>query len=219
MIDFAAARRMMVDGQVRTQDVTDLRVLRALLEVPRERFAPEGKAELAYLDLALPLDERGTRCMLKAAVFAKLLQAAEIGERDHVLDIGSGSGYSAAVLGRLAASVVALEEDADLARRARDSLAATGIANVTVVTGPLAAGWPQAAPYDVIVLEGATDDAPHALCRQLKEEGRLVCVLGRSPAGKATLYRKLGDDVSGRSVFDGAAPLLPGFARAPEFVF
>jgi protein-L-isoaspartate(D-aspartate) O-methyltransferase len=218
MIDFAAARRIMVDGQVRPQDVTDLQVLAALQEVPREHFVPAEKADFAYLDLALPLNEGGTRRMLKPMVFGKLLQAAEIGEQDRVLDVGCGSGYSAAVIGRLAGNVVALEEDADLAKQARDALAATGAANVSVVTGPLTEGWPQAGPYDVIVVEGAVEIVPHPLCRQLRDGGRLVCVLGRSP-GKATLYRKIGDEVSGWTVFDAAAPLLPGFARAPEFVF
>jgi protein-L-isoaspartate(D-aspartate) O-methyltransferase len=90
---------------------------------------------------------------------------------------------------------------------------------VSVVTDMLAAGWPAGAPYDVIVLEGACEDPPAALCRQLKDGGRLVCVLGRGPAGKAMLYRKVGGDVSGWPIFDAAAPLLPGFERAAEFVF
>jgi protein-L-isoaspartate(D-aspartate) O-methyltransferase len=219
MMDFAAARRMMVDGQVRTYDVTDLRLIASMLEVPRELFVPASQVDLVYSDRDLPLDKAGARRLLKPMVFAKLLQAAEIGAQDHVLDVGCGSGYSAAVLGNLAASVVALEDDADLAQRARDALAGVGSANVSVVTGALTGGWPGRAPYDVIVLEGACQAAPAALCRQLKEGGRLVCLLGGAPVGKAMLYRKAGNDVSGWPVFDASAPLLPGFERAPEFVF
>ena len=219
MVDYAAARRMMVDGQVRTFDVTDLRLLSAMLEVPRERFVPAAQLALAYSDHPIPLNAAGTRCMLTPMVLAKLLQAAEIGPEDRVLVIGSGGGYGAAVLGRLVASVVALEEDSDLARRATESLAAAGSDNVSVATGPLTAGWPQGAPYDVIVLEGACEETPHALCGQLTDGGRLVCMLGRGLSGKAMVYRNVGGDVSGRPVFDAAAPVLPGFARKPEFVF
>lgn len=215
MTDFAAARRMMVDCQVRTTDVTDLRVISALEEVPRERFVPPGSAALAYLDIDLPLG--GARRLLKPMVLAKLMQAAEIDPEDHALDAGCATGYGAAVLARVAGNVVALEEDKKLAAAASAALA--GIANVTLATGALAAGWPQAAPYDVILLEGATEVPPHALCAQLKDGGRLVCVLGSGPAAKAMLYRRSGDDVGGRPVFDAAAPLLPGFAKPPVFAF
>src|SRR5262245_35215137 len=119
MTDFAAARRMMVDGQVRTADVTELRLIEAMLEVPRERFVPDGKAALAYLDLDLPIGDAGRgRRLIKPMVLAKLIQLAEIGDRDRVLDVGCGSGYAAAVLARLAIQVVALEQDSALAREA-----------------------------------------------------------------------------------------------------
>ena len=218
MIDFAAARRMMVDGQVRTADITDLRLLAAIGDVPRERFVPESKAELAYLDQDLPVsDGDGRRRLLKPMVLAKLIQLAEIGDTDHVLDVGCATGYSSAVLARLAGSVVALEEDRALGRTAEQALA--GVSDVTVVVGPLVTGWPIAEPYDVIIMQGATEVAPDALLAQLKDGGRLVCVLGPGPQRKATIYRKIDGDVSGRPAFDAAAPLLPGFNRAPAFVF
>ena len=121
MIDFAAARRMMVDGQVRTSDVTDPRIIAAMLELPRERFVPEASAALAYLDLDLPVTEEpapGARRLLKPMVLAKLVQAADIGRDARVLDVACGTGYSSALLARLARSVVALEDDAALAQRA-----------------------------------------------------------------------------------------------------
>ena len=218
MTDFAAARRMMVDGQVRTSDVTDLRIIAAMLEVPRERFVPSARAALAYLDRDVPLGEgKGARHLLKTMVLSKLLQAADVSADDRVLDVGSATGYSSAVLSRLAGEVVALEEDANLARQAAENLRSS--ANVTIATGPLIAGWPGAAPYDVVVLNGATEIVPETLLRQLNDGGRLVCVLGARPSTKAMLYCRSGSDFGGRPIFDAAAPLLPGFVKPPAFAF
>ncbi len=136
-----------------------------------------------------------------------------------MLDVGCASGYSSALLAQLARSVVALEEDPALARHARENLAALGVQNAAVVSGPLTEGWPLEAPYDVIVLNGATEVAPQALFHQLRDGGRLVCIKGRPPAGRAMLYRAVGGDVSGWPIFDAAAPLLPGFAAPAAFVF
>ena len=210
-----AARRHMVDGQVRTSDVTDLRVISAMLEVPRERFIPQASAALAYLDLDVPVG--GSRRLLRPMVFAKLIQAAEIEATDRLLDVGCAGGYSAAVLARVAGQVVALEQDAVLVKAAEESLSSQS--NVDVVSGPLAGGWPQGAPYDVVVLEGAIEVVPHALCEQLKDGGRLVCVLGSGPGSKAMLYRRSGGEVGGRPVFDASAALLPGFTKTPVFAF
>ena len=158
MSDFVAARRMMVDGQVRTSDVTDLRLIAAMLAIPRERFVSDAKAGLAYLDLDLPLLDAAEpgheRRLLKPMVLAKLIQAAEIGETDHVHDVGCATGYSSAVLGRLAHSVVALEQDPNLARCAQENLSALAAHNVSVATGLLTGGWRSGAPYDVILVEG-----------------------------------------------------------------
>ena len=223
MTDFAAARRMMVDSQVRTSDVTDPRIIAAMLELPRERFVLQTKADLAYLDFDVPVTQaqhgKPARRLLKPMVLAKLVQAAALRASDHVLDVGCSSGYSSALLARLAHSVTALEEEEALIRLARDNLKAIGADNVTVVAGPLTQGWQATAPYDVMFLNGATEIAPEALCRQLKAGGRLVTVLGRAPTGQAILYRSVGDDVSGWPIFDAAAPVLPGFAAPPEFVF
>jgi protein-L-isoaspartate(D-aspartate) O-methyltransferase len=222
-MDFARARRMMVDGQVRTSDVTDLALLAAFETVPRERFVPVDKTGLAYLDLDVPVQDdqngRPTRRMLRPMVVAKLMQAAEVARTDRVLEVGCGTGYAAALLSHLAQEVVALEQDTDLAKAATAALAAVGAANVSVVTGPLTAGWEAKAPYDVILLSGATEIVPRALFPQLKDGGRLICVQGRKPGGKAFLYRSVGGDVSGRAVFDSGAPLLPGFVEPPAFVF
>jgi protein-L-isoaspartate(D-aspartate) O-methyltransferase len=215
MTDFAAARRHMVDGQIRTTDVTDLRVISAMLEVPRERFMQPASVSLAYLDLDVPVG--GGRRLLRPMVLAKLIQAAELEADDCVLDVGCATGYGAALLGRIAGDVVALEQDTGLAKTAGDSLLSQP--NVSVVTGTLAEGWAQNAPYDVVVLEGATEIVPHALCQQLKNGGRLVCVLGAGPGSKAMLYTRSSGEVGGRPVFDATAALLPGFAETPVFAF
>jgi protein-L-isoaspartate(D-aspartate) O-methyltransferase len=217
MTDFSAARRHMVDGQVRTADVADLRVISAMLEVPRERFVPPGSAALAYLDIDLAIGEEAARRLLKPMVLAKLIHAADLSATDRMLIVGCATGYSAAVLARIARHVVALEQDASLARAARAAL--SSLPNVEVVDGPLVDGWAQAAPYDVILLEGATEVEPQAFCRQLKDGGRLVCVLGASPGAKAMLYCRSGGELGGRPIFDAAAAVLPGFAKPRVFAF
>jgi protein-L-isoaspartate(D-aspartate) O-methyltransferase len=217
MFDTVTARRMMVDGQVRTADVTNPDLIGAMLAVPRERFVPAATAGQAYADCDLPLG--GGRALLKPMVLAKLIQAARVRSTDHVLDVGCGTGYSSAVLARLAGSVVALEEDQALAAQAKQVLGGMEGGGVTVATGPLNAGWPAAAPYDIVFLNGATEVVPEALGRQLKPDGRLLCVFGRPSAGKAMIYRQIEGQLVGRPIFDAAAPLLPGFVAVPEFVF
>ena len=217
-MDFAVARRMMVDGQVLTRDVFDPDLLAAMLEVPRERFVPPAQAALAYLDRNLPLTADGSRCLLQPMVLARLLQAADITATDHVLDVGCGTGYSSALLARLAGSVVALEEDKDLATFARRVLRELA-PQVEVVEGLLKTGWPAAGPYDAIVLNGAAEIIPEPLFAQLKDGGQLVEIEGEGPATQARIYCSIRGEISGRSITEAAAPLLPGFARPPEFVF
>src|SRR5205807_1785661 len=153
-----------------TADVTDLRIHSALLEVPREAYVPPARRAVAYLDENVSVSASG-RALLKPMVFGKLMQAAEIRAADNVLDVGCATGYSTAVLSRLAGSVVALEEDPALARAAAETLAQSGQPNISVVTGPLTAGWAAGGPYDVIMLEGATELRPDSLIAQLKEGG------------------------------------------------
>jgi protein-L-isoaspartate(D-aspartate) O-methyltransferase len=185
--------------------------------VPRELFVPPALLGQAYSDGDIALGPG--RALLKPMVLAKLIQAANVGPGDHVLDVGCGTGYSSAVLSRLAGSVVALEQDTALAQRAREALAAAGAGQVTIVTGRLTAGFPAAAPYDVILLNGSTEIVPEALGRQLKPTGRLACVFGRAPACRATIFREIEGQLAGRAVFDAAAVVLPGFVAPPAFVF
>jgi protein-L-isoaspartate(D-aspartate) O-methyltransferase len=217
MPDFAQQRRMMVDGQLRTYDVTDPSLIAAMGSVPRELFVAHPAT--AYSDRSVFMAGGGQRRMMTPMVFARLVQAAAPTADDTVLVVGAGAGYGATVLARLAAHVVALESDAALASAATRSLAASGAQNVTVVQGPLAAGHAARAPYGVILVEGAIEIEPADLLKQLAPGGRLACVMGRGRAGRAVIYSRNGDVVGQRSITEAAAPLLPGFAAEAAFVF
>jgi protein-L-isoaspartate(D-aspartate) O-methyltransferase len=222
MLDFAKARRMMVDSQLRTFDVNDLAVLAAFDAVPRERFVPAGREGLAYMDQDLPVaDDAGgeRRFMLAPMVLARLIQALQLRPGDKVLDVAGGLGYAAAVLARLGCAVVALEADADVADAMRGRLAAVEVEGVAVAAGPLARGYPEAAPYDAILVNGAVETRPEALLRQLAERGRLACVEGRGRAARAVLTVRAGDVFGARPLFDAAAPALVAFRTEPGFVF
>ena len=217
MIDFAHARRAMVDGQLRPYDVTDLDLIAATLEVPRERFVSPGFEPLAYLDRDVPADPK--RALIKPMVLGRLIQALEISSQDKVLDVAGGSGYSAVILARLVGSVVALEDDPARVKRCGDLARELGASNVSPVHGPLEAGWPALAPYDAILINGRCEVEPQVLLRQLGEGGRLAGIFGAGPDAKAIIYRMDKGEIGGRTLFDAAAPLLPPFAKAPAFVF
>lgn len=220
MTDFAQSRRRMVDNQLRTNDVTDHRILDAMEFVPRERFVTGSKRAIAYIDEDLPVgtDSSG-RFLMKPHIFAKLVQLAGVQADDIVLVIGAGSGYSTAVLAQLAASVVAVEQEPALANAAGEMLVELGIENGAVVEGTLVDGCASEGPYDVIVVDGAVDELPEALLAQLKDDGRLVVIEGRGGAGVARLYQSSEGAVSGRFGFNASTPTLPGFEKAAEFVF
>ena len=222
MTDFSELRVKMVDGQLRTTDVTNLRLLSAMLEVPREAFVPESRRALAYIDENILISDQGAqtaRYLMKPSPLGKLIQLAEVGPRDKVLDVGAGTGYAAAVLSRLARSVVALECDDSLADKAAATLAGLGCENVSVVRGPLPAGYKEGAPYDALLVGGSVDELPETLIEQLAEGGRLVVVEGRGNAASARIYLKSNGIATGRRVFNAAVKPLPGFERAPAFEF
>jgi protein-L-isoaspartate(D-aspartate) O-methyltransferase len=221
MSGFSTARQKMVDGQVRTSDVTDSRILDAMLEVPREAFVPENRQALAYLDLDLDVST-GTspkRYLVKPVVTAKLLQAAEIKATDKVLVVGAASGYAAAVAAKMAASVIATESDPALAATAGITLGQIGCGNVTVKSSAAPDGDTAGAPYDVIILNGATEIVPTGLYEQLGQGGRLVGVFAASQPPRAAIVTRFHDDFGNRTLFDAVAPVLPGMERVPAFVF
>jgi protein-L-isoaspartate(D-aspartate) O-methyltransferase len=219
MIDFAQARRMMVDSQLRTFDVNDIPVLDAFDSVPRERFVPEGRESLAYIDQDLLVGAGSVRrFMLSPMILARMIQTLAVRPGTRVLDVAAGRGYASAVLATLGARVTALESDPELAGAARETLRSLGF-EVAVVEGPLADGAPQAAPFEAILVNGAVEVRPDGLLHQLAEGGRLVCVQGRGRSAKATIYVRSGDAFGIRTVFDAAAPSLAEFAATPGFVF
>jgi protein-L-isoaspartate(D-aspartate) O-methyltransferase len=223
MADFQAARRAMVDGQVRTSDVTDPGIITAMLEIPRELFVPQARAALAYLDRDVVIaDATATepaRYLIKPMVAARLIQAADPGPRDRVLVVGAGTGYAAVVISRLAREVIAVEENESLIQRARSVLASLENRNVNLIRGPLVDGAPASAPYDVILIDGGVETVPDGLCDQLALQGRLVAIVSSGPLGKAKLFEPVNGKCSGRELFDAHAPVLPGFRSAPAFVF
>lgn len=216
-IDFSQARLKMVDGQVRTTDVTDAALLSAMLEVPREQFVPQNRIAFAYLDEAIEV-ARG-RYLMEASPLAKLMQLAVIEPNDIVLDVGCATGYSSALLSKLASSVIALESDSALYEAANSNLAQLGCDNVAVVQGELNVGYPSEAPYEVIFIGGSVDFVTPALFDQLKEGGRLVVVEGQGNAGVAKVYLRSGKSVTPRRAFNAAIKPLPGFELTPHFQF
>ena len=220
MSDFATARQKMVDGQVRPSDVTDLRIIEAMLAVPREAFVPEDKRPIAYLDRDIEVGGGAAkRYLIQPVVLAKMLQAADISASDRVPVVGCATGYAAAVAAHLSDSVFAAEPDAALAAQASSNLARLGLARVTVNAAEVDAGDRVHAPYDVIVLDGATEIDPEGLYDQLKLGGRLVGVFAKSRPSRAMLMTRSAADTGSRVLFDASAPVLPGLERRPAFVF
>lgn len=223
MINEPAARLNMVEGQLRTNKVTDEAVLEGFLTTPRERFVPSHLRGIAYVDDDVPLGNG--RVLIEPLVLARLLQFAAIGKQDKVLEIGCATGYATAILAKLSASVVAVESDARLAAAARANLAALGLGNVELQEAPLDAGARAGAPYDVILVNGGVAEIPAAISDQLAEGGRLVTVTeGRANpsearCGSAVLMTRAEGKLSSRPLFDATVEVLPGFAPRPAFVF
>ncbi len=216
MTDFAALRTMMVDTQVRPNDVTKFPIIEAMLSVQREAFVPSALRAAAYVGGNLDLGQG--RVILEARTLSKMLDALDIQPTDLVLDLGCGLGYSSAVIARMAEAVVAVEEDGDLAAQAEARLAAEGVHNVAVIEAPLAEGAAKHGPYDVIVVEGAAETVPAAIEAQLKEGGRIACLFMDGALGVARVGHKIDGVVTWRYAFTASAPVLPGFAKAPAFV-
>ena len=215
MTSFADRRVNMVDNQIRTADVTKYPIIDAFLSVPREAFVPVSQREAAYADLNVPLGPG--RVALQPRTLAKMLDGLDILPSELVLDIGCGLGFSAAVIGRLAEAVIAVEEDAALASDAERALAQVSADNVAVVTAALAAGAPKHGPYDVITIEGGVEVLPAAIEDQLKEGGRIGCLFMEGGLGTVRLGYKSNGRISWRYAFNAAAPVLPGFAAVPAF--
>jgi protein-L-isoaspartate(D-aspartate) O-methyltransferase len=222
MTDSKLQRLNMVESQVRPSDVTDRRIIKAMLEVPRERFVPASAISMAYMDGPVAVgtaNGAATRFLLPPRTLAKLAQLAEIDAESKVLDVGCATGYSTAILASLAQRVVAVEPDKALAGEARRLLDELGISNVLVVDGRLANGVPAEAPFDAIIINGAVETVAPALLEQLKEGGRLLAVVVEGAVCRARVWRRTGEAFDARPAFEADAAALPGFERPAGFVF
>lgn len=222
MPDYTQARINMVDCQVRPSDVTNLDLISAMLDIPRENFVGPSQKSVAYIDEDILLStsaKNSPRYLMEPASFARLVQLAKIIPDAIVLDVGCASGYSSAILSRLCSSVVALEEDESLVKLANDNLVDLEIGNAVVLSGNLEEGFSKEGPYDSIFVGGAVDYIPDTILNQLKNGGTLVTVEGTSNAGKAVLYTRTNGISSKVSYFNCAVWPLPGFKKTAEFEF
>ncbi len=206
---------MMVDTQVRPSDVTKFPIIDAMLSIPRENFVPAAQREAAYVGENLEIGDG--RVMLEPRTLAKMLDALDISGNELVLDVGSGMGYSAAVIARMAEAVIALESDQTLAQEAQEALVDAGIDNVVVHQGPLEEGAAQHGPYDVIVVQGAAHQFPKKLMEQLKDGGRVACMFLEGALGEMRIGHKQGGHLSWRMSFNAGAPILDAFAAEAAF--
>lgn len=220
MTNFTAARINMVDSQIHTMGVVSEPILEAFRTVPREEFVPEGKRGIAYCDEDMPVSK--TRCLMEPVTHARLIQAATPAANDTVLDVGTATGYSAAILSKLTSRVVALEPDVQLLAQAENTWARLGYSNILPHQGAFETGEAPYAPYTLIFVNGSVASVPDALLAQLAPNGRLVAVVkGRNDKiGRAMLFLKsTHGTVSERVLFDAAVPYLPGQEPRNEFVF
>ncbi|MEP3474798.1 MAG: protein-L-isoaspartate O-methyltransferase [Hyphomicrobiales bacterium] len=221
MTNFSDLRRNMVDCQLRPNDITSLRILEAMDQVPRELFVPEAQQTTSYADREIQLvsrdESKGPRSMLTPMALGSLLEVADIEPTDYILDVGCLTGYSSAVLAHLAESVVAVEAVPEMVKKATDILSDLEIVNVAVVEGGLTQGQANQGPYDVILVNGAVEQVPTALTDQLKDGGRLVTVVIENGYGRAERFVRTGGVVSSVSLRDLSAPVLSDFSLVPEF--
>lgn len=216
-MDLTRVRDLMVETQVRTNDVTDTRILHAMRTLPRERFAPAQRRSLAYADLEVEIAPG--RTLMRPRDLAKLVQALAPGADERALEIAGATAYGAAVLAACCREVVSLDPDPNLSFAARAALESAGVPNVRTVSTAAVEGWRDDAPYDLIMLNGSAEIVPEAWFAQLGDGGRLGVIVRDGPAGAARIYTKSGEAVSYRIAFDAAPPVAPGLARPPAFSF
>ncbi len=219
-MDYATARRHMVDSQILPNKVTDPRIIKAMSVLPRESFVPEARRGVAYVDEALAVGNG--RYLMEPMNVARLIQMAEPHADDLALVVGCATGYTAAVLAAMTSTVVVVESDAELAAKASDTLAALDIDNVVVMEGDLATGYPKQAPYNLIIFDGAVPEVPTSICDQLAEGGRLIAIIGNGEEGmlgRAVQISRFHGTISQQSVFETGTPMLPGFIQTDAFSF
>ena len=216
MTDFAQRRTMMVDSQVRPNEVTSYPVIEAMLTVPREQFVPDSRQDVAYAENNIDLAPG--RVLLEPRTLGKMMDALNLQGTDLVLDIGAGYGYAAALMARIVEAVVAVEDSPEMAAEAETRLAGQDVFNVAVIKGPLTGGCASQGPYDAVLVEGAIEEFPDALTDQIAEGGRVVALFHEGHLGVVRIGLKLDGRINWRFAFNAGAPVLPGFARQQGFV-
>lgn len=216
MADYKTRRKIMVDTQIRPSDVTKFPIIDAFLFVPREKFVPDGKREAAYIGENFQIGQ--SRVILEPRTLAKLLDALDIHNDELVLDIGTGLGYSSAVISLVAEVVIAVEDNSSLASEAEEILSEIGADNVVVEVNKLEEGAPEHGPYDVIIIQGGIEEIPGSISKQLKNGGRIGAIFIEEGLGTAKIGFKLNDKINWRYSFNAAAPILPGFSKQKDFV-
>ena len=205
----------MINSQIRTNDVTDAALLSAFKSVPREAFVPASKKALSYSDVHIHTGE--SRYILRPRDYSKMLDAADIKPTDIVLDIACGRGYSTAILAGVAETVVGLEDDEARVDQASELLLTADVTNAAIVKGDLKSGAREHGPFDVILVNGSVSEVPSTWLDQLANGGRLVAVVQNGPIGRVSVFKRAGNAIGERVVFDASVPPLPGFSRAKEF--
>lgn len=217
-MDFVQARKVMVDSQVRVNDVTATNVVHAFSSIPREVFVPKAMRASAYAELEIETSD--TRAMWLPRDLGKLLVALEAGEEDVSLVIGAGAGYSSALLGQMTDAVIALEDDEALVDTMAERFAAIGMDEAVAVHSDLATGLPDQGPFDIVLVAGMVEEVPQAWLDQLSDGGRMgVVVASGRGIGAARVYKRAGDTFSYREAFECCPPILPGFEAKKDFVF
>ena len=217
MSDYAARRRMMVDTQIRPSDVTKFPIIEAFSSIKREYFVPTESRDTAYVGEHIQIGNH--RVILDSRTLAKMLDAVDVTDSELVLDVGSGYGYSAAIIAHLAEAVVALESEDKPFNEMQNALIDHGIDNVIVEQGPLFCGAASHAPYDVIFIQGGVELIPNEILTQLKEGGRIVAIFMQGSLGSVKIGYKLKNDVSWRFAFNAGAPILDGYKKEMTFTF
>ncbi len=217
-MNYETAREIMVDSQIRPNDVSDALIVSAFLKTPREVFVPSSRKSVAYSELEIETSEG--RALWTPRDTGKLVKLAGIKPTDIVLVVGAGAGYEAALISHLAETVIALEEDDSLVDAMSERFAALEIDRAVAVKGQLDKGLPDQAPFDVIYVCGMVETVPEAWTAQLAEGGRLAVVMLESEGlGRGKLFTRAGDTVSAREGFDAVPPKFGAFDRKKAFVF
>jgi protein-L-isoaspartate(D-aspartate) O-methyltransferase len=217
MLDFAHARRTMIENQLRTYDVLDYNTLEVMGAVPRELFVPKDMTAFAYLDRPVPLGNN--RELMTPMVFGRLLQALDVKKTDRVLDVAGGTGYTAAVFASMADHVFALEDNTKLALEAEENFAKLALKNIKVCRGDIGSGLKNKAPFNIIFINGGVEVEPTELLNQLIDGGCLGCVFGAGRSGRAVIYRRNGAHFTSTRIFDAAVMTLSAFIKPKEFNF